>query len=93
MNVTADRLDKEYSKKDNILVQGIIDLYYINKDNELVLVDYKTDYVQKGEEQKLIDKYKEQLNLYKEALENSLERKVNKVLIYSTWIGEVECNI
>ena len=93
MNVTADRLNKEYSKKDNILVQGIIDLYYINKDNELVLVDYKTDYVQKGEEQKLIDKYKEQLNLYKEALENSLERKVNKVLIYSTWIGEVECNI
>ena len=50
----------------------------INKNDELVLVDYKTDYVQKGEEQELIDKYKEQLNLYKEALENSLGRKVNK---------------
>ena len=91
MTISADRLDKEYSKEDNILVQGIIDLYYINKNDELILVDYKTDYVEKGEEQKLIDKYKKQLNLYKEALENSLERKVDKILIYSTWIGEIEC--
>ena len=69
-------------------------MYYINKNDELVLVDYKTDYVQKDEEQKLIDKYKEQLNLYKEALENSLGRKVNKVLIYSTLLVTVpNCDI
>ncbi len=92
MFVQANRIDENYPKDEKVLVQGIMDLYYINKNNELVLVDYKTDYVQKGEEQKLIDKYKEQLNLYKEALENSLERKVDKVLIYSTWIGEVECH-
>ena len=52
--------------------------------------DYKTDYVQKGEEKKLVDKYKKQLDLYKEALENALNRKVDKVLIYSTWLGEIE---
>ena len=92
MFVQANRIDENYPKEEKVLVQGIMDLYYINKNNELVLVDYKTDYVQKGEEQKLIDKYKEQLNLYKEALENSLERKVDKVLIYSTWIGKVECH-
>lgn len=28
---------------DNILVQGIIDLYYINSKGEIILVDYKTD--------------------------------------------------
>ena len=67
-----------------------MDLYYINKNDELILLDYKTDYVEKGEEQKLIEKYKEQLNLYKEALEKSLNKKVNKVMIYSTWIGKVE---
>ena len=92
MLLQANRIDETYPKDEKVLVQGIIDLYYINKNDELVLVDYKTDYVQKGEEQKLIDKYKEQLNLYKEALENSLDRKVDKVLIYSTWIGEVECH-
>lgn len=87
MLIPANRIDESYPKDEKVLVQGIIDLYYINKNDELVLVDYKTDYVQKGEEQKLIDKYKEQLNLYKEALENSLGRKVNKVLIYSTQLG------
>ena len=65
-------------------------MYYINSKDELVLVDYKTDYIEKGQEEKLIQRYKKQLELYKEALENSLERKVDKVLIYSTWIGEVE---
>ncbi len=30
---------------ENILVQGIIDLYYITNDDELVLLDYKTDFV------------------------------------------------
>ena len=45
---------------ENILVQGIIDLYYISKDGKLKLIDYKTDYVEKGEENKLIEKYKSQ---------------------------------
>lgn len=90
MQIQADKIDGTYPKDEQILLQGIIDLYFINKNNELVLVDYKTDYIQKGEEQKLINKYKEQLNLYKDALENSLKIKVDKVLIYSTWIGEIE---
>ena len=90
LEVTADRLNKDYSKEDKILVQGIIDLYYINKNNEVVLVDYKTDYVEKGEEEKIINRYKEQLELYKEAIEKSLDRKVSKVIIYSTYLEEIE---
>lgn len=86
----ANKIDKNYPSEDKILVQGIIDLYYINKENELVLVDYKTDYVEKGQGQILIDKYKEQLNLYRQALEQALNRKVDKVLIYSTLLGEIE---
>ena len=73
---------------ENILVQGIIDLYYIDKDDNLVLLDYKTDYVQIGEESKLIEKHKKQLMLYKEALENALQRKVDKVYIYSVYMGK-----
>lgn len=72
--------------EDNILVQGIIDLYYIDKNDNLILVDYKTDYVQNEDE--LIEKYKEQLNLYKKALELSYNKKVSKVYIYSTFLGK-----
>lgn len=71
---------------EDVLVQGIIDLYFINKDDELVLVDYKTDYVENGNVQELINKYYTQLDLYKQALEEALERKVDKIYIYSVYL-------
>lgn len=74
----------ENSTKEEILVQGIIDLYYINEKDELILVDYKTDYVKKGEE--LIEKYSSQLELYKRALEEAFSTKVDKAYIYSTYL-------
>lgn len=69
---------------ENILVQGIIDLYYIDKEGKVILVDYKTDFVQKEEELKT--KYKEQLELYKRAIEGALNVHVDKVIIYSTYL-------
>ncbi len=72
--------------EEDILVQGIIDLYYINQNNELILVDYKTDFVEKEED--IINKYKKQLELYKQALEKALQRKVNHTYIYSTFLGK-----
>ena len=73
--------------EEEVLVQGIIDLYYINKDNKLILLDYKTDYIEKDINE-LVGKYKGQLELYKRALEDSLKRKVDKVYIYSTYLGK-----
>ena len=87
MEIPAKDLNQENSD-DMILVQGIIDLYYINSADELILLDYKTDFVQEGEEQVLIEKYKKQLELYKKALEDSLERKVDKIYIYSVNLGK-----
>ena len=81
---------KEIYKKDveeKILVQGVIDLYYIDKNNNLVLLDYKTDYLENGAEE-LIQKYDSQLQLYKKALEDALNRKVDKIYIYSTYLGK-----
>ena len=72
--------------KEEILVQGIIDLYYINENDELILVDYKTDYVKEKED--LIEKYYKQLELYKRALEEGLNKKVSRVYIYSTCLEE-----
>ncbi len=81
---------KEIYKKDveeKILVQGIIDLYYIDGNDNLVLLDYKTDYLENGAEE-LIQKYDNQLQLYKKALEDALNRKVDKIYIYSTYLGK-----
>lgn len=85
ININAKEVYEE-DINENILVQGIIDLYYIDKQGNLNLVDYKTDYVQSEEE--LIIKYKEQLDLYKKALEKALEVKVAKVVIYSTYLNK-----
>lgn len=90
INVPAKQI-YEQDIDENILVQGIIDLYYIDKDDKLVLLDYKTDYVENGKENELIEKYRNQLELYKEALEQALNRNVDKVYIYSVYLGkEVE---
>ena len=74
---------------ENILVQGIIDLYYITSQDELILLDYKTDFVKEVEEEILIKRHKPQLMLYKEALEGGLNKKVSKVYIYSTALSKV----
>jgi len=87
IEIPASEIEKE-NEKDMVLVQGIIDLFYINEKGELVLVDYKTDFVAEGEEKKLIEKYKKQLELYKLALEKSLNMKVFKVYIYSVYLGK-----
>lgn len=82
INISAKEIYNQEIEQD-ILVQGIIDLYYINKEGELILVDYKTDYIKQGNEKELVDKYKEQLLLYKKALEEALNQKVSKMYIYS----------
>ena len=87
LQIAANEVLKKKSEV-TILVQGIIDLYYITKDNQLVLVDYKTDYVSKGKENSLIEKYKEQLEIYQKALEESLKRKVDKIYLYSTSLNK-----
>lgn len=93
INIPIKEVYKESSSEDNILVQGIIDLYYINKDNEIVLVDYKTDFINKGEESKLIKEYSQQLRIYKEALEQAINRKVARVQIYSLYLNKsIDCD-
>jgi ATP-dependent helicase/nuclease subunit A len=86
INLTSDEIFKN-GLKDNILVQGIIDLYFINKENQVVLVDYKTDYV--TNENELKEKYKVQLQIYKKALEQSLNKKVEKCYIYSVYLEKL----
>ena len=87
INVPASQIYDE-DIKENILVQGIIDLYFVNENGQIVLVDYKTDYVESGKEFELVEKYRSQLDLYKQALESALGTKVYKVYIYSVYLGK-----
>ena len=87
INIPANKAI-EVSSEENILVQGIIDLYYIDKSDKLILLDYKTDFAKPGDEQILIERHKPQLMLYKEALENGLNKKVDKIYIYSTGLSK-----
>ena len=87
LNIKAKEIYNNNSD-DEILVQGIIDLYYITNSDELVLVDYKTNYVENNNEQSLKEKYNIQLEIYKKALEKALKRKVNRVYIYSTYLNK-----
>ena len=77
---------EEYQMQE-VSVQGMIDLYFIDQENHLVLVDYKTDFV--DNEEILIQRYEIQLQLYKKALETSLQKKVDQVCIYSTHLGKI----
>ncbi len=68
-----------------VLIQGIIDAYFI-EDEHAVLVDYKTDRVKEGQE--LIDRYKEQVKLYKEAIERATSLPVEEAVLYSFSLNE-----
>ena len=88
INIKASRLYDNISNEndENILVQGVIDLYFITNQDKLVLIDFKTDYIQNEEE--FVNKYKRQLELYKEALEQSLNRKVDQIGLYSLYLNK-----
>lgn len=80
----------DYNENDNILIQGIIDLYFRDEYGKLVLVDYKTDYVKN--ENELIEKYHKQIEIYKNAIEKATAEKVDRCYIYSLYLNR-EVNI
>ena len=82
----SDSECKAFDEK--ILVQGIIDLYFEEDDGQLVLVDYKTDSIRLGEEAVLVDRHKEQLLLYKKALEAATNKRVKEIYLYSTCLNK-----
>ena len=83
-----DLFEDESKGEDNILIQGIIDLFF-EEDDGIVLVDYKTDRVTKKDgEALLIERYSKQLELYKIALERMTGKKVKEKIIYSFGLGK-----
>ena len=73
------------STTEKVILQGIIDAFIMEKDG-IILVDYKTDRVKIGEE--LRNRYQKQIDLYSEALEQILGKKVKRRVLYSFSLGE-----
>ena len=69
---------------EEVLVQGIADCVFCEGDG-LVLLDYKTDRVR--EPQELIDRYRSQLQFYKQALEQIFDLPVTQAVLYSFHLG------
>ena len=74
--------------EEQILVQGMMDAYFITQENEVILLDYKTDFVKPGQEEMLTQKYYDQMILYQRALEESLQRKVDHMYLYSLYLNQ-----
>ena len=73
------------SHVEKVILQGIIDAFIMEEEG-IILVDYKTDRVKNGEE--LSNRYQKQIDLYSEALEQILGKKVKQRVLYSFSLGE-----
>lgn len=73
------------SVEDKVLVQGVVDLI-IEKENSITIVDYKFS---TKPIKVLKQRYSEQLNLYKLAVEQAFNKKVENIYIYSINTGEL----
>ena len=80
MGVQANELEASWPEDEQIIIQGVIDVY-LEEEDGLVLLDYKTDRVSTGEE--LTVRYKKQLELYARALKQIRGIPVKERLIYS----------
>ena len=75
----------ESDVEDKVLIQGVVDLI-IEKDESITIVDYKFSKLPVA---LLKEKYAEQLQLYKLAVEQAYNKPVEHMLIYSINTGEL----
>ncbi len=92
---TQDADFKDDIKDEEILVQGVIDLFFEDKNGNIILCDYKTDYLtpeEAGNEplviKKMTERHGRQLEYYSMAIERFLGKRPDSILIYSLPFGE-----
>ena len=66
---------------EQVLLQGVVDCAIVEEDGITVL-DFKTDRVTPDTLPQAVDRYRTQVQTYKEALERIYEKKVKKALLY-----------
>lgn len=101
VDFTNDMGKKEDLAKDEILVQGVIDLCFIDDNDKLILCDYKTDRIpreiiddREATTSYLEDRHAEQLKYYAKAIERIMGKSPDQILIYSLSFGDaLEINV
>ena len=84
----AREYDPAASAGDSILLQGVVDCCFETAEG-LTVVDFKTDRIHSEEELHLrSEHYRPQLSAYSRALEQVLERPVNRRVLYFLDMGE-----
>ena len=79
----ANEVSDDFTSDDRVLVQGVIDLFIDGE--KKIIVDFKTSSLS---DEKTVEKYKQQLYLYKSAIESATRAKVDQVLLYSFATGK-----
>ena len=92
---TENKAFKSEINEEEILVQGVIDLFFEDENGDIVLCDYKTDYLTNEElyskelvKDKMKVRHSKQLEYYAMAIERFLGKQPNKIMIYSLPLGE-----
>ncbi len=78
-------VSEENARGESVLIEGVVDCAFI-EDGGLVIVDFKTDKASSGAE--LVEKYREQLMIYRRCLSEVLDLPVKQTIIYSFRLGE-----
>lgn len=85
IGLPGDQVDGS-DPEETVLIQGIIDAFFYEED-EIVVVDYKTDHIRHPEE--LVERYRQQLQYYEQALAMVTGKPVKERLIYSFALGKL----
>ena len=80
-----DNTADESAADEKILVLGKADLVFVEK-GESVIVDYKTDRTKTKDD--FVAAYTGQLDMYRRAMEQTLEMPVKETMIYSLELGK-----
>lgn len=83
MYKSASDVSEDFSSKDKVLVQGVVDLF-INDDKRIIL-DFKNSALN---DERSLERYKKQLYLYKSAIESAIGAKIDRVALYSFKTGK-----
>ena len=85
--VSSDEIKEEIvnTLAENVLIQGIIDCCF-RDERGIVIVDYKTDWIDRKNKDvsiaRLREKYKHQLELYRDVVERSSGERVESVVLF-----------
>ncbi|WP_042275881.1 helicase-exonuclease AddAB subunit AddA [[Clostridium] dakarense] len=72
---------------ESLMLRGIIDMYF-EEDEKIVIVDYKTDFVNEENKEEVVNRYKKQLDLYAQVVEDLTGKEVKEKYVYLFGIDE-----